>query len=57
MSKNAWTTFVLRLSQTAGLETASEWLNHPECRAAFSMVTSHQQPDPRAGAPRPGIEQ
>jgi uncharacterized protein len=29
---------------------------HPECRAASSMVTGHQQPDPRVGAPRPGIE-
>jgi hypothetical protein len=28
--------------------------NHPECRAAFPMVTGHQQPDPRVG--RPGRE-
>ena len=26
-------------------------MDDPECRAALSMVTSHQQPDPRVGHP------
>ena len=30
-------------------------LMNPESRAAVLMVTGHQQPDARAGAPRPGI--
>jgi hypothetical protein len=28
----------------------------PEGRTAASVATGHQQPDPQAGAPRPGTE-